>query len=104
MRYQSLMLNLKTVRIMIILYLAGALFLCGLGVMLFSKEKLDPSWMHFSGYAMVLIAFCVMCWYSNPVRIDLPEEYTLITKRDNLKGYYDKSGVLHIEFDNDNSH
>jgi len=98
------MLNLKTVRIMIMVYLASALFLCGLGVILFSRDKQGPSWMLFSGYLMALLAFCTVCYYSTPVRIDLPEEYGYITKKDNLKGYYDKSGVLHIEFDNDNSH
>jgi len=33
-------------------------------------------------------------------KIDLPEEYKLITPNDTLKGYFDSSRVLHIEFNN----
>ena len=87
-----------------ILYFASALFMTGMGVMLFSRDKQGPSWTHFLGYAMTLAGFVIMCWHAAPVRVDLPEEYMEITDRDNLYGYYDKSGVLHIEFDNDNSH
>ena len=34
------------------------------------------------------------------IKIQLPEEYEYITKEDNLKGYYDTCGVLHIRFNN----
>lgn len=32
--------------------------------------------------------------------IELPEEYKAITPNDNLMGYYDSKGVLHIQFNN----
>jgi len=41
--------------------------------------------------------------YDSKPKIDLPEEYKNITKSDNLKGYYDSDGTLHIEFDNTNN-
>ena len=36
-------------------------------------------------------------------KVDSPEEYKQITKSDNLKGYFDKDSILHIEFDHDNN-
>lgn len=41
---------------------------------------------------------------SKSQRIDLPEEYTLITPNDTLKGYFDSNKVLHIEFNNKRNH
>lgn len=35
-------------------------------------------------------------------KIDLPEEYKAIILEDNLIGYYDKYGVLHIYFNSHN--
>jgi hypothetical protein len=33
-------------------------------------------------------------------KIDLPEEWPLMTQKDKIKGYTDKEGVLHIYFNN----
>ena len=42
---------------------------------------------------------------NNPygIKIDLPEEYQLINRFDNLKGYYDDENTLHIYFNDDNN-
>ena len=37
-------------------------------------------------------------------KVDLPEEYPLITKADKLWGYYDDNNLLHITFDNKANH
>lgn len=37
-------------------------------------------------------------------KVDLPEEYPLITKADKLRGYIDNNNVLHITFDNRANH
>lgn len=33
-------------------------------------------------------------------KINLPEEYKLISNKTPIKGYFDKDSILHIEFDN----
>ena len=37
-------------------------------------------------------------------KVDLPEEYPLITKEDKLRGYIDNNNVFHITFDNRANH
>lgn len=49
----------------------------------------------------VIIAKSVITKYQ-PL-VELPEEYKLIKPTDNLKGYIDGNGVLHIEFNNPNN-
>jgi hypothetical protein len=49
----------------------------------------------------VIITSCLIIPPGDPyLKIQLPEEYEYITKEDNLKGYYDTCGVLHIRFNN----
>lgn len=49
----------------------------------------------------VILTLCFIIPAGDPyIKIELPEEYEYITKEDNLKGYYDTCGVLHIRFNN----
>lgn len=64
----------------------------------------------------LIIVLCIQCFVVGVMfeytmrydeihqpKVDLPEEYKQITKSDNLKGYFDKDSILHIEFDHDNN-
>lgn len=78
--------------------LAIFIFILGLSILIWGEKDLKP--LKFIGIVMVSIAFTIVKYYSNDVKIDLPEEYPLIEANDTLKGHYTPDGVLHIEFNN----
>jgi len=51
-------------------------------------------------FTLTIIALLISCNKSPEQKIDLPEEYKLITEKDALKAHFDKDSTLIIEFDN----